>query len=122
MKTTPVNITGTNPDTNKPFRPTSHLVISSKDLTDAKLKDLEETLFGSEGTASYSAVSPVGTENPTTEGWYERSGSDPNYVYTLTTDTTVNNEKTYYSKTITGASDPKLPTPDEVIALLSSNG
>lgn len=45
---------------------------------------------------SYDAVTPAGTENPSEEGWYERSGSAGSYVYTLTTDTTVDAEKTYY--------------------------
>jgi len=49
----------------------------------------------------YSAVTPVGTENPKTEGWYERTGSgtevDP-YVYTATEDTTLDTGKTYYQK------------------------
>ena len=49
---------------------------------------------------SYSAVTPTGTENPSEEGWYERSGSAGSYVYTLTTDTEVNSEKTYYAKTV----------------------
>ena len=49
---------------------------------------------------SYDAVTPVGTENPSEEGWYERSGSAGSYVYTLTTDTTVDSQKTYYAKTI----------------------
>lgn len=43
---------------------------------------------------SYSAVTPVGTENPSEEGWYEKDGD----VYTLTTDTTVDSEKTYYEQ------------------------
>lgn len=47
---------------------------------------------------SYDAVTPVGTENPSEEGWYERSGSAGSYVYTLTTDTTVTAGKTYYAK------------------------
>lgn len=47
---------------------------------------------------AYDAVTPVGTENPKEEGWYERSGSSPNYTYTLTTDTTVSDQKTYYAK------------------------
>lgn len=47
---------------------------------------------------SYDAVTPVGTENPSEEGWYERSGSAGSYVYTLTTDTTVTEGKTYYAK------------------------
>lgn len=48
--------------------------------------------------AAYDAVTPVGTENPSAEGWYERSGSAGSYVYTLSTDTTVDSEKTYYAK------------------------
>lgn len=47
---------------------------------------------------SYDAVTPVGTENPSEEGWYERSGSAGSYVYTLSTDTTVDAQKTYYAK------------------------
>lgn len=47
---------------------------------------------------SYDAVTPVGTENPSEEGWYERSGSAGSYVYTLTTDTTIGEGKTYYAK------------------------
>ena len=49
---------------------------------------------------SYDAVTPVGTENPSEEGWYERSGSSPNYTYTLTTDTTVDSDKTYYARSL----------------------
>lgn len=40
----------------------------------------------------YLEVTPVGTENPSTEGWYELISS----VYTLTSDTTVQSGKTYY--------------------------
>lgn len=125
MKTTPVAITGTNPDTGKPFRPTSHLQISTLTTAPEKITLLENKLYGSEGTTSFSPVSPVGTENPKTEGWYEKTGSavpDSPSNYTASDDTSVDNEKTYYSKTVTGASDPQLPTPDEVITLLSSNG
>lgn len=44
----------------------------------------------------YKAVSnPTG--NPKTQGWYERSGTSPNYIYTLTTDTSVQAGKTYYT-------------------------
>lgn len=43
---------------------------------------------------SYNAVTPVGTENPSEEGWYEKDGD----VYELTTDTTVDSEKTYYKQ------------------------
>lgn len=44
----------------------------------------------------YKAVSsPSG--NPKSQGWYERSGTSPNYVYTLTNDTSVVSGKTYYT-------------------------
>ena len=50
-------------------------------------------------TYSYTAVSnPSG--NPNTKGYYERSGTSPNYVYTLTEDTAVNESKTYYERTV----------------------
>ncbi len=43
-------------------------------------------------TESFDAVTPVGTENPSEEGWYEFDGTD----YILTTDITVDAGKTYY--------------------------
>jgi len=48
--------------------------------------------------ASYSAASPETSDNPSAKGWYEQSGTSPDYVYTLTTDTTVSSGKTYYIK------------------------
>lgn len=44
---------------------------------------------------TYTAVTPVGTENPKTQGWYEYVSIDGKYV--LTEDTTVVTGKTYYS-------------------------
>ena len=46
--------------------------------------------------SSYAAVTPAGSENPTTEGWYELK--DGKYV--LSTDTAVDPLKTYYAKTV----------------------
>ena len=43
----------------------------------------------------YSAVTPVGSEDPSDEGWYEIK----NGVYVLSQDTEVDGEKTYYSYT-----------------------
>ena len=48
-------------------------------------------------TTTYQAVTPVGTENPVEEGWYELSGSN----YILSEDTTVDSGKTYYEKVVT---------------------
>ena len=47
---------------------------------------------------SYDAVTPETGANPKEEGWYERSGSAGAYVYTLTTDTTVQDGTTYYAQ------------------------
>lgn len=47
----------------------------------------------------YSAVSDYAAVlNPSAEGWYERSGSSSDYVYTLSTDTAGDSSKTYYEK------------------------
>lgn len=45
--------------------------------------------------STYAAATPVGSENPTTEGWYELV----NNKYVLSTDTEVVSGKTYYIKT-----------------------
>lgn len=46
-------------------------------------------------TVTYTAVTPVGTENPSEEGWYVLSGNR----YVLATDATVDSNKTYYEAT-----------------------
>ena len=50
-----------------------------------------------EAVDTYSSATVASGGNPKELGLYERSGSSPNYVYTLTTDTTVSSGKTYYS-------------------------
>ena len=52
-------------------------------------------------TTSYDVVTPAGNENPKALGWYERTGSGPDYVYTLSDDETVDAEKTYCTRTDT---------------------
>ena len=44
----------------------------------------------------YDEVTPVGSENPASEGWYEKEGS----VYRKTKDATVKQGKTYYARSI----------------------
>ena len=46
------------------------------------------------GGPHYDEVSPVGNENPKTEGWYEHEGA----IYRPTADTTVKVGKTYYAR------------------------
>ena len=43
---------------------------------------------------SYKEVTPVGTENPKQEGWYQKNGNN----YVKTTDTSIQVGKTYYQK------------------------
>lgn len=50
-----------------------------------------------EAVDTYSSATVPSGGNPKELGLYERSGSSPNYVYTLTTDTTASAGKTYYS-------------------------
>lgn len=46
--------------------------------------------------ANYTAVTLKDLVSPKEQGWQERSGSDPSYTYTDSTDTTVDTTKTYY--------------------------
>ena len=59
--------------------------------------DAETTTGESDAEPEYEAVTPVEGDNPKTSGWYERSGEEGSYIYTLTTDETVDSEKTYYA-------------------------
>ncbi len=47
--------------------------------------------------STYDAVTPVGSEDPSDEGWYEIDSETGKYV--LSEDTTVDGTKTYYAKT-----------------------
>lgn len=50
LTTTPVDVPGVHPITGKPFRPTSILTIDSTKFLPAKLKELEDILYGTEST------------------------------------------------------------------------
>lgn len=116
VDTTPVNVSAINPSTGKAYKPTAHLWIDSTKVDADKLAAFEDILYGTDGGDSYNAVTPEGTENPTTEGWYELSSTS----YVLSTDTTVDTEKTYYVKTTSAGTDSTLPSPDEVYAFFNS--
>ena len=69
---------------------------SLSDVTQSPMEFyLLEKVDGDAPEYTYTAVSPVGTENPKTEGWYILSGDN----YILTTDTAVDSNKTYYERT-----------------------
>ena len=55
-------------------------------------------LFASGVEYTYTEVTPVGTENPKSEGWYIKNGSD----YILALDTTVVADRVYYEVTVSG--------------------
>lgn len=108
VKTTPVNVPG--------LKPTASITIDSTKVDATKLANLEKKLYGTDGSVSYDAVTPVGTENPVTEGWYEKDGDN----YVLSADTTVDGSKTYYAKTETGGTDAYLPLPAEVASTFAA--
>lgn len=73
----------------------------SSDTVASKSKDYYESDGG--GTPTYTKVTVIEYgDNPSALGLYERSGSSPNYVYTLSTDTQADGAKTYYE--VTGVS------------------
>lgn len=115
FKTTPVNVSKI-----ANAKATSHIEIDSTKVSSKVLAAIEAALYGKDGVVSYSSASPSGSENPASEGWYERSGSEGNYVYTLTTDNSVQSSKTYYIKNEVGGSNAYLPTPDQLYDLIAS--
>ena len=73
--------------------------------------------YGTEASVSYDAVTPeedqVGNpQNPHDLGWYERSGDGETipYSYTLSNDSTVDGNKTYYARTATPGSYASVDT------------
>lgn len=117
VSTTPVKIAAIDPETNQPFKATAHIQINSTLVDPDKLKAFEDILYGKDGTAdTYAAASPVGSENPSEEEWYEKVGDD----YVATTDITVDSEKTYYVKTPGTGKESSLPSPDDVYAHFNS--
>lgn len=68
------------------FNQTENYAVGDAVIKDKKLYEFQSTY------TAYTEVTPVGTENPSDEGWYEFDGTD----YTETTDTTVDRSKTYY--------------------------
>ena len=115
FKTTPVNVSKI-----ANAKATSHIEIDSTKVTPKVLAAIEAALYGKDGVVSYSSASPSGSENPASEGWYERSGSEGAYVYTLTTDDSVQSSKTYYIKNEVGGANAYLPTPDQLYDLIAN--
>lgn len=87
-----------NPTTEVWYEKSGDTYSLSTDTVASKAK----TYYESDGqtTPTYTAVENVEYgDNPKALGLYERSGSSPNYVYTLSTDTQASGAKTYYEGT-----------------------
>lgn len=71
---------------------TGHVSINAQNVVPMQFYSAEPD--EEEVTYTYTAVTPVGTENPSTEGWYVLYGDR----YYLTNDTSVDDNKTYYER------------------------
>lgn len=87
---------------------------------DAKFLALEDKLYGTDGTVSYALSADTTVDS--TKTYYTRTGSDPNYIYTAVTPTGEENPTTegWYEQSVTGGTDAYLPLPAEVISTLST--
>lgn len=116
ISTTPVNVTG--------YKATAIITIDSTKFTSteaaARLKNLEDKLYGTDGTVTYSATADETPQAGKT--YYTRSGSAEPYTYTVFTGETFEQGVTYYEKSTSGGTQPYLPLPDEVISTLQANG
>lgn len=99
------------------YKPAAHMEIDSRLVDPEDLEDLEEILYGTENTSprlplpaevialfggsavvyTYTEVEPVGTENPSNEDWYVRSGNE----FVKSTDITVIGGTVYYERSST---------------------
>ena len=107
VKTTPVTVPN--------MKPTASITIDSTKVDAAKLAILENKLYGTDAGTAYEAVTPAGSEDPSSEGWYEKDGDN----YVLSVDTTVDPSKTYYQQVTVPSADPYLPLPSEVASIFA---
>ena len=108
--TVPVSVTG--------HKATSRVIIDSTKVTEAQLKAIEDVLYGTDGTATYTEFTGVSFAAET--DYYERSGSSEPYTYTKTSDVTKQQDKTYYTKSVSGGTTARLPLPDEVVSIMQN--
>lgn len=99
------------------YKPTATIELDSTRLSEEKMTAIEDILYGTDGTESYTAFSGSAFETGTT--YYERSGNTGSYVYTPTTDTSKETGKTYYTKSVNGGNAARLPLPAEIYAKLA---
>ena len=102
------------------FKPTACLTLDSNDFATTELRPLWnhflDVIWGKDGSATYTAVTPAPTAFEHGLVYFERSGEEGAYVYTATSDTTPVGTKTYYTN---GERTPYLPLPNEVATMLT---
>lgn len=87
-ETTPVVVSG--------FKPVSCITIDSRTANPNALETLEQKLFGVDGIISYGSTAEDVYVSPAAAHFYERSGTEGSYTYTLSDDATYDDSKTYY--------------------------
>lgn len=110
VSTTPVNVSGVGPD-GKPYKPTASITIDSTKVSREKLTELEEILYGKEGTFTKTSDSTF----EASKNYYEFVNGD----YVKTKDTTMASGKDYYEATIE-PTEGRLPLPNEIIELFAA--
>ncbi len=113
FSTTPAVISAINSATNKPYKPTAHMVVKSTRANAEKIKAFEDILYGTDAT--YAATSDSSFDSG--KDYYEVVNGE----YVKTSDTSFDSDKTYYEQTAAG-SDGRLPLPDEVITFFKEVG
>lgn len=109
VSTTPVNVSGVGAD-GKPYKPTSAITIDSTKVSREKLTQLEEILYGKDGT--YEAFS--GSSFDPGKTYYENI----NGKYIETKVSIMDSGKTYYEATVEPV-QARLPLPNEIIEMFA---
>lgn len=110
VSTTPVNVSGMGPD-GKPYKPAASITIDSTKVSRENLIELEEILYGKDGTY----VKTTDTNMDPGKKYYELVNG--NYVETK--DTSFTAGKDYYDCTVEPV-DGRMPMPDEIKALFAA--
>lgn len=110
VSTTPVNVSGVGPD-GKPYKPAASITIDSTKVSREKLTELEEILYGKDGTY----VKTTDTDMDPDKKYYELVNG--NYVETK--DAAFTAGKDYYDCTVEPV-DGRLPLPDEIKTLFAA--
>lgn len=125
ISTTPVTVSAKD-DNNKPIKPIAHLVFRSVDFDTeakkAKLTALENVLYGTDGSVTYSATSD---ESPVeTKTYYTANKAEPDVHsdsdFTVFSGDTFAQGTTYYEKATDAGTAARLPLPDEIITMLTA--